>query len=409
MVPENLHKDSPENLPEDPSGELSDTNKDKLRRSSECVLKPVLYTIKRGATTLVDAKNSLGKWFNANRDKLRKLRREVIIWITTVACISLVAVVTSFIMEKQQAKKTEKLTVVKIAERTEDISEVTPALGEGKAKSPQISKKIQRKPDLFKKSPLTIVLAIAFVVGVTLSCLFGLRYQWLRESQDMITELNDEKTALSEEVKTKEEEYSCIFRKHEYIQMEFQKQKGEISRLVSERNSLQEGICQLQEKARSFDELVAKNKSLEGQLPEKDKLLQDERNQRQQLEDKLLQSEKDLEEAMWPSLDLRPLAEKGVLLKLEPKGPVVTLKRIATEWVSFESDRKLDIPSPCNMTLIFFGSFSSMTARGSLIWQKKIPGSSEYNVSFKFLSLKQSQSGRINEYINKTRKALRTG
>jgi len=178
---------------------------------------------------------------------------------------------------------------------------------------------------------------------------------------------------------------------------------------------------QLAEKEQALSETGEKKAALATELKARKELLDKLREENQQLSAKKdryikkvvtkLQNEvrsyvAEMEEAFWPSLDLRPLADKGVLLKLEPKGPVVTLKNIAAGSVSFESQRKLDIPSSCNITLIFFGSSNPLTVRGSLIWQKKFPGSSMYNIRFRFLSLKPGQSRRINEYLNKTRKAL---
>lgn len=113
-----------------------------------------------------------------------------------------------------------------------------------------------------------------------------------------------------------------------------------------------------------------------------------------------------MEDVIFPSLNLTPLGEKGVLLKMGHKGPIVPLKRIGRDGVSFEADRRLDIPSPCNMTLIFFGSSIPLTVRGSLIWQEKIPGCLRYNVRLGFLSLRQNEKKKINEYINKTQKVL---
>ncbi len=111
-------------------------------------------------------------------------------------------------------------------------------------------------------------------------------------------------------------------------------------------------------------------------------------------------------EIVFPSLDLTPLAGKGVLLRLKPKGPIVTAKGIAAKGVFFESQKKLDLPSSCNITLVFFDSSNPLTVKGGIIWQTQIRGSSAYNIGFKFLSLEPSQSRRINEYINNARKVI---
>lgn len=361
----------------------------------------------------------------------------------------------------------------------------------------------------------------------------------LKESENMITKLNDEKTALGEEFKTKEEEHNNLLKKHEYIREELRKQNEEISSLDSERNRLHEEIRQKHEKAiyltddleeklakkeqelsekeealkklsdqgklkeavsGELEELKTNNRILQQSLAEKERLidsfnklqkdletelsakteliteiehqlslaeqeaqkedvtaitelkeqlvkekkealkevserigaLTDELKAKDELISKLreenlqllekkdastkravtkLQNEvssylAEMENMLFPSLDLSSLADRGVLMKLEPEGPVVMLKNIAADGVSFESQRKLDIPSSCNITMIFFGSSNPLTARAGLVWQKKVPGSSMYNIRFRFLSLKPGQSRRINEYINKIRKAL---
>ncbi len=771
MGSENLHKDLPENLPGGSSKELPDTNKNKLRRllgivskqiksgvstlktklksaskavlnapkgwlntgkvksqrllktlfklpkstlprlkpALKSVLKSVLYTIKSKVRRLVDAKSSFSKWFDLHKDTLKKVRRGVIIWVISVALISMAVAVTNFIIEKQQAveqrtsqlkrqleatieektvleKKLEEMARLKedLAERleaqrpinkllgwlepeterpeakiaeelvpvraAEETKKVTSALDEEKPKRPLVFEKIYPKPSFFKKPTLAIILAIAFVVGVTLLCSFGSRFQLLREPikraiaivakervaegqiskfkrledisstllgglllkgfvkmgyevsltsgiisgrltcvlkrenekilfryiickeeddfgrafvKDLAKSIKKEKAdkgylvttgAVTEPVlalakknsiklvgrETLEELIpSCLLqeslmKKLDDTKTEFIKQskiaknvmaqkqtlsekirgyEGMITKLNNEKTALsekaetkEERSQLLQEKVQGLEEQLANYKNLKEQLSEKNKLLEDERSQRQRLEDKLRQSDKDLEqaldltdeleeklvqkehellkkeialeglsagiskeavnkeefeklkadhkilqqslaekeevleeinkkkgildeelktkdellsklqnevqnyvtemeEAISPSLDLGPLADKGVLLKLEPTGPVAAVKRIAVSGVSFESERKLEIPSSCNTTLIFFGSSNPLTVRSNLIWQKKSPGSSVYNIRFKFLSLEQSQRRRIHEYISKTRKA----
>lgn len=113
-----------------------------------------------------------------------------------------------------------------------------------------------------------------------------------------------------------------------------------------------------------------------------------------------------MEDAIYPSLDLTPLEDKGVLLKIEPTGPVVPIKKISIKGVSFEWGQKLNIPKTSKITLIFFGSFSPLTVKAQLIWQIKFTGFSKYNIRLRYVSLKQNDKKKISQYINKIKKRL---
>jgi len=237
--------------------------------------------------------------------------------------------------------------------------------------------------------------------------------QSLAEKERLIDSFNKLQKDLETELSAKTELFTEL--EHQLSLAEQEVQKEDVTAITE----LQEQL--VKEKKEALKEISERIGVLNDELKVKDELISKLREENQQLSAKKDASAKrsvtklqnevrsyfaEMEDAVFPSLDLRPLADKGVLLKLEPKGPVVTLKNITAGGVSFESQRKLDVPSRCNITLIFFGSSNPLTVRGSLIWQKKLPGTSVYNIRFKFLSLKQSQSRRINEYINNARKTL---
>ena len=120
----------------------------------------------------------------------------------------------------------------------------------------------------------------------------------------MATVHNDGQNAPSEEAKTMEEEYRYRLKELKDIQRKRQKHENNSSSLTEEKASPQEETNQCQGGVSGFDELVAKNRNLEAQLLEKDRLLDDERKQRQQLEEKLRQSDEDMVEAMYLTEDL---------------------------------------------------------------------------------------------------------
>jgi len=144
----------------------------------------------------------------------------------------------------------------------------------------------------------------------------------------MATVHNDGQNAPSEEAKTMEEEYRYRLKELKDIQKKLQKHENSSSSLTEEKASLQEKTSQWPGGVPGFDELVAKNKNLEAQLLEKDRLLDDERKQRQQLEEKLRQSDEDMVEAMYLTEDLE---EKLAKIEKELSEKEKALKELSAE------------------------------------------------------------------------------
>ena len=125
-----------------------------------------------------------------------------------------------------------------------------------------------------------------------------------------------------------EEEYRCLLKELADIQKKLQKCEKSSSSFAEEKAGLQEKTRQWQGGVPGFDELVAKNKHLEAQLSEQTRLLEDERKQRQQLEEQLCQSDEDMVEAMYLTEDLE---DKVARIEQELSEKERALQELSTE------------------------------------------------------------------------------
>ncbi|MFH1519943.1 MAG: hypothetical protein ABIE75_05195 [Candidatus Omnitrophota bacterium] len=203
------------------------------------------------------------------------------------------------------------------------------------------------------------------------------------------------------------EELSQKSRVIEGVNKEFQELKASYQTLEQSLKEKEGSLIGLKEHKENLKEELSSKRELIGKLQDQLSLMrqkvqkEDESAARAKLQKQRPKDEKSA------SIDLTPLNEEGVWLRIEPKGPIVPLKRISFSGISFESDKELNIPQSCRMSLIFFGSSLPLVLRGKLIKQEKIPETSKYNVKLQYFSLKPVEKKKLNRYLDKIQTALK--
>lgn len=112
------------------------------------------------------------------------------------------------------------------------------------------------------------------------------------------------------------------------------------------------------------------------------------------------------EKRKFPRLELAPLGDKGILLRLATSNKdepylIGVVKNVSSGGIMAELDKELLPPDSVNMDLIEHGSFSPIGVLGKLIWQEKQNDSSKFKVGISFFSISKDNQERINEYIKK--------
>jgi len=209
------------------------------------------------------------------------------------------------------------------------------------------------------------------------------------QQQQLLKDTQERELELRNELKTKEELIRQLSDEKELLKIDVVKMNTELKKEMNMRKELEKN---LKEKEKTMEILSAATI----EKAPKEEVLKEARIDEQLPEEKRKS----------PRLELTPLGDKGILLRLATSNKdepylIGVVKNVSSGGIMAELDKELLSSDSVNMDLIEHGSFSPIGVLGKLIWQEKQNDSSKFKVGISFFSISKDNQERINEYIKK--------
>ena len=208
------------------------------------------------------------------------------------------------------------------------------------------------------------------------------------QQQQLLKDTQERELNLRNELKTKEELIKQLSDERESLKIEMVKMNIQLKKEVNMREELEKN---LKEKEKAMEILSAT--TIE-KMP-KEEILKEARIGEQLPEEKRKS----------PRLELTPLGDRGILLRLATSNKdepylIGVVKNVSSGGIMAELDKELPSFDSVNMDLIEHGSFSPIGVLGKIIWQKQ-DEAEKFRVGMSFISISEDNQKRINEYISK--------
>ena len=198
-----------------------------------------------------------------------------------------------------------------------------------------------------------------------------------QEIESLKMNVEHKETNLEAELKTKDELIKELNEEKESLKIEVVKMRVELKEKM--------GLCEKLESKLKEKEAIEK-------VPDKEVLKEESKPQ------------EFLERRENPRIELVPLGNKGMLLKVVPQDKtepylIGMVKNISSTGIMTQLDREL-LTDSLNMSLFEHNSLNPIEVLGKLIWQKQ-DEAGKFRVGMSFISISEDNQKRINEYISK--------